>query len=116
VVAPHRAVGFALCGVLAMVGTLLFPALSALMSAHCTPAEQGGVQGALHGAQALAQGAGLLLFPALYRVGSLGGALAFATGGVREPARQSAGPPARRPASPPAGLPGRRGSCGGGGG
>lgn len=61
-----------------MLGTLIFPALGAIMSRHADEAEQGLVQGALHGTQSLAQAAGLLFFPALF---SHSGALAFGLGG-----------------------------------
>ena len=63
-----------------MLGTFIFPAISALMS-HIAPVdEQGNVQGALHGAQSLAQAFGLLLFPRIYS--SASGVVAFVVGGV----------------------------------
>jgi MFS family permease len=60
-------------------GTLIFPALSALMSHSASVDEQGNVQGALHGAQSLAQAFGLLVFPWIYSNAS--GAAAFVAGG-----------------------------------
>ncbi len=43
-------VAFAICGSLAMLGTLIFPSLSALMSQAADEKEQGNIQGALHAA------------------------------------------------------------------
>ena len=63
-----------------MLGTLIFPAISALMSHVAAVNEQGNVQGALHGAQSLAQAFGLLLFPHIYS--SASGVVAFVVGGV----------------------------------
>ena len=48
------------------------------MSSGAGPAEQGNVQGALHGAQSLSQAAGLLIFPKIYRAS---GVAAFIVGG-----------------------------------
>ena len=63
-----------------MLGTLIFPAISALMSHIAGADEQGNVQGALHGAQSLAQAFGLLVFPRIYSRAS--GVVAFVVGGV----------------------------------
>ena len=73
-------VAFAICGSLAMLGTLIFPSLSALMSQAADEKEQGNIQGALHAAQALAQAAGLLCFPRIYS--RWGGEATFAVGGA----------------------------------
>lgn len=63
-----------------MLGTLIFPAISALMSHIAGADEQGNVQGALHGAQSLAQAFGLLVFPRIYSNAS--GVVAFVVGGI----------------------------------
>ena len=54
-----------------MLGTLIFPAISALMSHIAGEDEQGNIQGALHGAQSLAQAFGLLAFPRIYSAASV---------------------------------------------
>ena len=71
---------YLICGSLAMLGTLIFPSVSALMSQFAGAEEQGNVQGALHGAQSLAQAFGLLVFPRIYSNDS--GVAAFAVGGA----------------------------------
>ena len=70
---------YLICGSLAMLGTLIFPSISALMSQFAGADEQGNVQGALHGAQSLAQAFGLLVFPRVYSNAS--GVAAFVVGG-----------------------------------
>lgn len=71
-------VAFVLIIVFGAMSSLVFPAISSMESRNSDKDEQGLVQGALFGAQSLAQALGGLVFPTVYAaVGAQGGSVAY---------------------------------------